>query len=96
MTRSELITHVAETLPGFRYAQIQKAILSNFLRKLVCSVDEGKRVELRDLDFSLRHKKPRLGRNPKTGEVVTIPAKRKLFFRTGKDLRDKIIQPPKA
>lgn len=61
----------------------------------VHSVDEGRRVELRGFGvFFVSFRKPRLGRNPKTGDAVAIPAKRKLAFRAGINLKGKINAKP--
>ena len=52
---------------------------------------DGDRVELRGFGaFSVKHRDARTGRNPRTGESVEVPAKRAPFFKTGKDLRDRM------
>ena len=54
-------------------------------------IERGARVELRGFGaFSVRHRKARPGRNPRNGEPVAVPEKHVPFFRTGKDLREKI------
>ncbi|MEO5350464.1 MAG: HU family DNA-binding protein [Magnetococcus sp. YQC-3] len=51
----------------------------------------GRRVELRGFaSFGLKERQPRTGRNPKTGESVAVEAKRVLFFKTGKELRERV------
>ena len=90
MTRSEIIAHVAETLPELGLFHIQK-IVPEIFEEIMSSVAKGKRVEFRGFGtFHVRNNNPRLGRNPKTGEIVTIPAKRRLSFKAGKELKDKM------
>ena len=96
MTRSEIIAHVAETLPKLGFSQIQKVVPEIF-EEIMSSVNKGNRVEFRGFGtFHARNNNPRLGRNPKTGEIVTIPAKKRLAFKAGKELRDKMNSRTKA
>jgi integration host factor subunit beta len=96
MNRSELVALVSEAFPELRQAQIHKAV-SRFFEEIMRSVDEGRRVELRGFGvFFVSFRKPKLGRNPKTGDAVAIPAKRKLAFRAGINLKGKINANPKA
>ena len=94
MIRTELIALVAEAFPELRRAQIQKAV-SGILEGIMHSVNEGNRVELRGFGvFFVSFTNPKLGRNPKTGEAVAIPAKRKPRFRVGRGLREKMNPKP--
>ena len=55
------------------------------------SLVAGRRVELRGFgSFGLKERQPRTGRNPKTGVSVEVEAKRVLFFKTGKALRERV------
>ena len=55
------------------------------------SQEGGRRVELREFgSFGLKERRERAGRNPKTGESVAVEAKRVLFFKTGKTLRERV------
>lgn len=52
---------------------------------------KGGRVEVRGFGiFSLNHRPPRIGRNPKTGERVEVPAKRAVHFKMGKEMREDV------
>jgi integration host factor subunit beta len=85
---------VAKAFPGLRYIQIQKAV-SGIFKEIIHSVNKGNRVELRGFGvFFVSSRKPRLGRNPKTGEAVAIPAKKKPSFRAGRNLREKMNLKP--
>ena len=61
------------------------------LDEIAEALAEGNRVELRGFGaFSVRERKPRVGRNPRTGEKVEVRAKRVPFFRPGKELRARV------
>jgi integration host factor subunit beta len=51
----------------------------------------GERIEIRGFgSFDLHHRAPRIGRNPKTGESLSLPAKVKVHFKPGKEMRDRV------
>ena len=86
MTKAELIARVAGQL-GLTKTQVEH-ILDLFFTSIVDALQRGDKVELRGFgSFRVRHRPPRQGRNPKTGEPVSIAAKRVPFFKAGKDLR---------
>jgi integration host factor subunit beta len=61
------------------------------LETVTQTLEAGARVELRGFGaFSVRKRDPRVGRNPRTGETVHVPGKHVPFFRTGKELRQRI------
>ena len=61
------------------------------------SLAKGQRIEIRGFgSFSLHYRPPRIGRNPKTGEEVHIPAKRTPFFKVGKELKEMVDGPEGA
>ncbi len=61
------------------------------LETITQTLEAGARVELRGFGaFSVRERKARAGRNPRTGEAVNVPSKHVPFFRTGKELRKRI------
>ncbi|MBI3902085.1 MAG: integration host factor subunit beta [Nitrosomonadales bacterium] len=56
------------------------------------TLSHGGRIEIRGFgSFGLNYRPPRLGRNPKTGEKVKVPAKYMPHFKTGKELRERVI-----
>jgi len=66
------------------------------LESITQTLEAGARVELRGFGaFSVRKRDPRVGRNPRTGETVHVPAKHVPFFRTGKELRQRIDESAK-
>jgi integration host factor subunit beta len=61
------------------------------LEQMAQFLAEGKRIEIRGFgSFSLHYRPPRTGRNPKTGEAVSLPAKYVPHFKPGKELRDRV------
>jgi len=86
MTRSELIKKVADWSFEITHAQADQ-LVSIMLDEIIHAVDSGQRVELRGFgSFFPRQRQSRMGRNPKTGEAVSVSAKRVLFFKAGQDL----------
>ena len=90
MTRSELAVQLARSVPDVPVPQVEEAVkvLTNILAGSLAS---GERIEIRGFGgFSLRTHPPRLGRNPKTGESIKIPAGRKVVFKAAKGLKDQM------
>ncbi|MDD3529080.1 MAG: integration host factor subunit beta [Gallionellaceae bacterium] len=90
MTKSELISRLAERNPHLVAADAELAV-KTILDAMMQSLVEGKRIEIRGFgSFSLNYRPPRLGRNPKTGEKVTVAGKYVPHFKAGKELRDRV------
>jgi len=86
MNRSELVHSVWERGNEPKKARVEQ-MLSLILAEIVRAVDAGERVELRGFgSFFPRARQARPGRNPRTGEIVSVSAKRVLFFKAGRDL----------
>lgn len=101
MTRSELIQRLADRLAGLdrgqgselgpRDCEVSVRVL---LDAMTQSLANGQRIEIRGFGtFSVSSRPPRVGRNPKSGEMVSVPAKRVPHFKPGKELRLKVNQP---
>jgi len=90
MTRSELITRLAAQFPQLTAKDAElsaKAILEGMSESLA----RGGRIEIRGFGtFALNHRPARSGRNPRTGETVSVPAKRLPHFTPGKELRERV------
>ena len=87
LTRSELIAELAAAHPQLRGEDIEAIMTTIFDGIAVALVRDG-RVELRGFGaFTVRRRDPRAGRNPRTGEVVSVDAKSAPFFKAGKQLR---------
>ena len=90
MTRSELVTLLAEQFPQLT-AKDTEAVVSVLLESIAESLKRGDRVEIRGFgSFSLNYRPARVGRNPKSGETVQVPAKYIPHFKAGKELRERI------
>ena len=94
MTKAELVDHVAATV-HLSKAQTD-AVLTQCLQAIIEALQAGESVELRGFGrFHLRHRQPRAGRNPRTGETVQIPAKAVPTFAAGKAFQEQ-VQPRAA
>jgi integration host factor subunit beta len=71
--------------------EMWKLAVNCLLKQMVNALVEGERIEIRDFgSFDLRHRPPRVARNPRTGEAVNLPAKVKVHFKPGKEMRDRV------
>ena len=90
MIRSELVQRLAEENSGLRAGEIE-AVADIFFDTIVDHLADGGRVELRGFgSFSTRPRDARDGRNPRTGDIVPVPAKYVPYFKAGKDMRDRL------
>jgi len=90
MTKSDLILRLADLYPHLLQRDIEK-IVGTVFDEISNALARGNRVELRGFGaFSIKQRDARLGRNPRTGESVSVDAKRVPFFKTGKQLRDRL------
>ncbi len=86
MVRAELISKLAQELEMTK-KQADFAV-KTVLDSIVESLQSGEKVELRGFgSFTVKDRSPRKSRNPKTGEVVNVPAKKVPSFKAGKDLK---------
>jgi len=95
MTKAELVDRVAAMvqLPKHQTA----TVVDLFLQCITDALEEGEKVELRRFgSFRLHHRRPRAGRNPKTGAPVPIPATKVPWFKAGKVLQALVNQPARA
>ncbi len=90
MIRSELLEKLAAENPDLKPDEIEK-IVDIFFNQITQKLADGGRIELRGFGaFSTRQRKPRVGRNPRTGESVSVPAKRVPYFKPGKEIRERL------
>lgn len=90
MTKSELIQKLAEMNPHL-YQSHSEQIVTTIFDKITDALSQGHRVELRGFGaFSVKHRKARTGRNPRTGETVHVDAKTVPFFKIGKRLHERL------
>jgi integration host factor subunit beta len=90
MTKSDLIRQLAEANPHLFQRDIER-IVSTVFEEVTEALVRGDRVELRGFGaFSVRQRSSRVGRNPRTGEEVRVPDKAVPYFKTGKELRERL------
>jgi len=90
MTKSELIEQLSE---GHEILNKKDAetVINLIFGGIGNALAEGDRVEIRGFgSFSVRERDAREARNPKSGELVKIPSRKTPFFKTGKELRDRV------
>lgn len=88
MTKSDLVTQLMEKAPHVSHKDMERIIKSIFgtMTHALCA---GERIELRGFGtFEVRERQPRMGRNPKSGVLVSLGIRRVPFFKAGKELKD--------
>ncbi|MEZ5817994.1 MAG: integration host factor subunit beta [Hyphomicrobiaceae bacterium] len=90
MIKSELIAKIAGANPHLYHRDIER-IVNVIFDEIVDALARGDRVELRGFGaFTVKHRPPRVGRNPRTGTAVSVDEKFVPFFKTGKELRERL------
>ncbi|MBN34760.1 MAG: integration host factor subunit beta [Rhodospirillaceae bacterium] len=90
MTKSELIARLSERYPHLYQRDVER-IVNTVFDEISGALADGNRVELRGFgSFSVRKRNARVGRNPRTGATVKVDEKFLPFFKTGKELRDRL------
>ncbi len=92
MTKSELVTHVARRLP---YMTLKDAeiIVDTIFDSVADALAQGDGVEIRGFgSLKVKNRRAREGHNPKTGELVHVPAKKSPHFKIGQELYERINQ----
>lgn len=87
MTKADLIDEVARVVEMTR--KDSEIIVETIFDSVVRSLHQGEKIEIRGFgSFRTRQRQPRVGRNPKTGTRVDVPAKRIPYFKPSKELKD--------
>ena len=89
MTKSELIEALVRKQSQLSYRDVELAV-KTMLEHMTQTLASGERIEIRGFgSFSLHYRPPRVGRNPKSGDPVSLPAKYVPHFKPGKELRER-------
>jgi integration host factor beta subunit len=81
---------VQENLKAYSYKDVTYAVNIIF-DSMIKAIKHGERIEIRGFgNFTIRERKPRLGRNPKSGAEVKLEKRKVPFFKTGKELREMV------
>ncbi|MED5525536.1 integration host factor subunit beta [Gallaecimonas pentaromativorans] len=90
MTKSELIESLTAKYTDLPARDLELAV-KEILEQMANTLEAGERIEIRGFgSFSLHYRAPRVGRNPKTGDSVELPAKQVPHFKPGKELRERV------
>jgi integration host factor subunit beta len=90
MTKSDLIEALSDKQSLLNYRDVELAV-KLILEQMSDSLSQGDRIEIRGFgSFTLHHRPPRVGRNPKSGESVKLDEKFVPHFKPGKELRDRV------
>ena len=93
MTRSDLILKLAERYPQLLGKDAELAV-KVILDSMATTLTSGDRIEIRGFgSFALNYRPPSMGRNPKSGDKVQVPAKYVPHFKAGKELRERVDYP---
>lgn len=90
MLKSELIQLLTSKQPHLSHADVDAAV-TLLINKTMSELASGGRVEIRGFGaFSLKHYKAKLGRNPRTGEIVSVPQRYGVHFKPGDDMKARV------
>lgn len=90
MIKSELISKLVDANPHLYQRDVER-IVGTVFEEISSALSRGDRVELRGFGaFSVKKRPARVGRNPRTGETVHVEEKHVPYFKTGKDLRERL------
>jgi len=90
MTKSELIATLYKNTEHFSASDVEMAV-HTILDSLNTSISIGERVEIRGFgSFSLHERAARIGRNPRTGEKVSLSKRYSVYFKPGRELRERV------
>ncbi|MFH0800709.1 MAG: integration host factor subunit beta [Pseudomonadota bacterium] len=90
MNKSDLIEMLSRKLPSMAGRDVE-VIVNTIFDSMTDALGRGDRIEIRGFgSFEVRMRKPRVGRNPKTGMSVNVGERRVPFFKVGKELRERV------
>ena len=90
INKKDLIEIIANEQDQLPYKDIELSV-KTIIESMIDSLKKGKRIEIRGFgSFSLRYRKSRIGRNPKSGESVNIEERYVPHFKPGKDLKERV------
>lgn len=90
MNKSDLIELLGKKLPNLAGRDVE-VIVNTVFESMSDALNHGERIEIRGFgSFEVRTRKPRVGRNPKTGMAVEVGQRKVPFFKVGKELRERV------
>ena len=92
MLKRDLVEKTTDNLKGYLKKDIGKAV-DIIIETMSESLDQGDRIEIRGFgSFSIRNRKARQTKNPKTGKVMDIPPRKTLHFAMSKSMKEALIE----
>lgn len=92
MLKRDLVDAVSDQMDGYLKKDVGQAI-DIMLDSIAEALEEERRVEIRGFgSFSIRHRKPRSTKNPRTGKIMHIPARKTIHFTMSKSLKDPLVK----
>ena len=86
IVKSDLLKQFRDNYPSFQKKDLNK-IVDIFFKEIVQTLKKGDSVEIRSFGrFSIRNYKSRMGRNPKTGEKISVPSRKSIHFKMSKEM----------
>ncbi|MBN1282496.1 MAG: integration host factor subunit beta [Proteobacteria bacterium] len=90
MNKSDLIEMLSKKLPNLAARDVE-VIVNTVFDSMTDALGRSERIEIRGFgSFEVRVRKPRMGRNPKTGQSVDVGERHVPFFKVGKELRERV------
>ena len=90
MTKRDLIDEIHKKFPHLSHLD-SEVIINSIFGSMIEAMEREERIEIRGFgSFVVKHRRAREGRNPKTGAMVSVSAKRVPFFKVGKELRQRV------
>ena len=90
MTKAELVEKIAEKKTSLTRKQVE-VVVNTVLDGIKDALSQEDKVEIRGFgSFRIRRRRAKEGRNPKTGETVSVPPKKVPFFKAGKEMREMV------
>lgn len=90
MTKSDLIDNLINKNPSLQVGVVEESV-KHILEQIISNLEQGNRIEIRGFgSFSLHFRQSRTGRNPKTGERVSLNSKYVPHFKAGKELKERV------
>jgi len=92
MTKRELVEALAQKCKNLSLKDAE-VVVNTVFNSMTDALASGERIEIRGFgSFQVKHREPREGRNPRSGEKVMVDAKKVPFFKVGKELKRRIDQ----
>lgn len=91
ITKKELVYRIASKTNQKKV--VAKKIIQNFIDEVINELEKGNRLEFREFGvFEIKERAPRVARNPRTGAVVEVPAKKVVHFKAGRLMKERVCE----